>query len=67
LEYIGIVIKKSIEVFAIKLKRLVLAIGREPAKKLIARYLTKFNLDAALVAFFGVDPKTEIFFCENGI
>ncbi|BDZ71426.1 Eco57I restriction-modification methylase domain-containing protein [Methanobacterium petrolearium] len=50
--------KNSIEVFAIKLKR---ASSRDRARtmqrNLIARYLTKFNLDAALVAFYGDDPE----------
>ncbi len=50
--------KKSIEVFAIKLKR---TSSRDRARtmqrNLIARYLTKFNLDAALVAFYGDDPE----------
>lgn len=49
--------KRSIEVFTIKLKR---TSSRDRARtmqrNLIARYLTKFNLDAALVAFYGDDP-----------
>lgn len=50
--------RSSIEVFAIKLKR---TSSRDRARtmqrNLIARYLTKFNLDAALVAFYGDDPE----------
>ncbi len=50
--------KRSIEVFTIKLKR---TRSRDRARtmqrNLVARYLTKFNLDAALVAFYGDDPE----------
>ena len=50
--------KHSIEVFAIKLKR---TSSRDRARtmqrNLIARYLSQFNRDAALVAFYGDEPE----------
>jgi hypothetical protein len=50
--------KRSIEVFAIKLKR---TSSRDRARtmqrNLIARYLSQFNLDAALVAFYDDEPE----------
>lgn len=50
--------KRSIEVFAIKLKRTSLRDrARTMQRNLIARYLSQFNRDAALVAFYGDDQE----------
>lgn len=50
--------KRSIEVFAIKLKKTSSwDRARTMQRNLIARFLTKYKRDAALVAFYGDDPE----------